>query len=568
VGTTALTWINGSWQLAAACTGLVLAIGAGGWGLAIPQEPAQPPAAAEVLPAGAVARLGEARFIDHGRPSTLAFSRNGAALAVGGWDGTIQVWDLQTKKLRSEWAAGVGAISALALSPDGTTAAASGFSGSIGIKPQRDVGGIRLWRIADGKAIESFEPPKARALHLVFSADGRRLASAGGGQVTLLDPANGKIILQRDTAGTIAFSADSASLRCLTGYIRGKGTAAEFGLLKFDAQTGQELKPISLPQLPVSNQVLFLSPAGSQLVFTEFSPQPGHFFIKMLDIAAGRKRLVYRGELEGGYSFGFAIGFAMSPDERCMAFAPADDQLIVAEVATGAIRCMFQRTESGKACLAFSPDGRQLACGSLDRTVLLWDLTGRGGVNRPDAPSVKAELDQLWDQLDAVDGKTANRAIWQLVDARETAVPYLEARLRPTGKPDTKRIADLLGDLAADSFQTRAKATKELEACVALAEPQLRKTLSEQPSLEVRQRVQILLEKIETWWQGQRRTRRALEVLEHVGNEAAQQALTTLSETENNPRLAEEAKASVERLRWRRAVAPESGERPKTGASR
>src|SRR5262249_14173654 len=62
--------------------------------------------------------------------------------------------------------------------------------------------------------------------------------------------------------------------------------------------------------------------------------------------------------------------------------------------------------------LAFAPDGRILACGGGDATILLWDLTGRAADHRIHQPPLTVgQLDALWADL-AADAARAERALW------------------------------------------------------------------------------------------------------------------------------------------------------------
>ncbi len=95
----------------------------------------------------------------------------------------------------------------------------------------------------------------------------------------------------------------------------------------------------------------------------------------------------------------------------------------------------------------------------------------------------------------------------------------------------------------------RQKATNELSELDRLAESALRKALAGQPSAELRQRIQQLLEQLETVPSTEQlRALRAVEALELAGTTEARQVLVALAKGAPEARLTQEAKASLERL--------------------
>src|SRR5690242_18900290 len=82
--------------------------------------------AEDTLPAGARARFGTARFVNLGRVFTVAFSDDGQLLAGGAWDGSIRVWQSATGKEVRRFTGHQGPVRKVVFSRDGKTLASAG----------------------------------------------------------------------------------------------------------------------------------------------------------------------------------------------------------------------------------------------------------------------------------------------------------------------------------------------------------------------------------------------------------------------------------------------------------
>ena len=134
----------------------------------------------------------------------LAFSPNGRLLAAGDGDGTVKIWDVQTRQIITQLAGDTDAVYAVTFSSDGRTLATAGYHGKI-----------TLWIVSNWAPLGTLQN-SGTAFALDFSPDSKTLASTGHAAVTLWGVESGTEIvsLTGHTGWALGtdFSPDSTTL--------------------------------------------------------------------------------------------------------------------------------------------------------------------------------------------------------------------------------------------------------------------------------------------------------------------------------------------------------------------
>jgi hypothetical protein len=166
------------------------------------------------------------------------------------------------------------------------------------------------------------------------------------------------------------------------------------------------------------------------------------------------------------------------------------------------------------------------------------------------AEPAATQLSTLWKELASDRADRAYQAQSRLVANPAQTVSMLRAQLQPVPRPDPDRLKQLLADLDSNEFAVRDGATAELIKLGDTAEPALRRLLERRPSLEVRKRVENLLEKVENWRADPTILRqvRAVAALEDIDSVESRRLLESLASGAPGARLTEEARAALERL--------------------
>jgi hypothetical protein len=198
--------------------------------------------------------------------------------------------------------------------------------------------------------------------------------------------------------------------------------------------------------------------------------------------------------------------------------------------------------------MAFAPDGRSLAIGLDDTTIVIWDMMPAS--RESSRPLSAGQQDRLWAALACDDGAEAYTAIGQLIARPAEALPLLRARLHPVAPPP-ERVRRLLKDLDSADFEQREAASRRLAELGEQAEPALREALDGNPSLELRRRIEHLLSLLTLEFVRAPETLRSIRavcVLEQIGTPEARKILEAIATGAGSARLTREAKAALRRL--------------------
>jgi WD40 repeat protein len=283
---------------------------------------------------------------DGTRVNAVAFSPDRDLLAAGTIGGTIQLWDLATRKPTSHLLAAPGYVESVAFSPDGAFLAAGTIAGEISV-----------WDIASRHV--AFTLPAAQAhsvTSVAFSPDGRSLAAGTfNGSVQLWDLASRTLTAQFTVPGPLG-SVSSVAFS-LHDRLLAVGTSPS-GIQLIDLSTGT---PHAAPPISTSsavNSVAFTS--GDTLVAAEsggtiqlWNPQSRTF----------TGALAAKNDV---------LSVAVSPDGKLLAADTSAGTTQLWDLASGTQRATLPAGRPDMAqTVAFSADGKYLATGTLPGTRLL-----------------------------------------------------------------------------------------------------------------------------------------------------------------------------------------------------
>ncbi|MEG4485601.1 serine/threonine-protein kinase [Microcoleus sp. D2_18a_B4] len=334
------------------------------------QNAVPPTVAGTILPVPPMQRVVPARaptwrcvhtLVGHSNAVTsVAFSPDGATLASGSEDKTIEMWKLETGRRwytltgHSDW------VTCVAFSPDGATLASGGRDKMI-----------HIWDLNKGKWWYALAGHSDRVSAVAFSRDGQVLASGSRDKTVQLWNLNKGRRMSALTghAGGVEAVAFSSGGEFLASGSRDKTVQL------WDWQNGRSICTLAehgdWVRAIVFAAISSISPpsqggAGGGSVLATGS-RDGTAKLWRVD-AQGRGTLL-RSMRDNS---GDVLCVALSPDGRVLATGSRDGTIYLWDAGTGGLLEILTGHGGEVLSVAFSADGGSLASGAGDRTVKIW----------------------------------------------------------------------------------------------------------------------------------------------------------------------------------------------------
>jgi eukaryotic-like serine/threonine-protein kinase len=283
----------------------------------------------------------------------VAYAPDGKSVAGASYDGWIGFWDAASGARGGTLSGHRGEIHRIVFSPDGKRLASGGRDRII-----------RIWDVSKVAAPTELRGHSSAVWDLAYSRDGRSLASASilDGVVHIWDLGRPQDRLELETP---ALGPDSMPSWDVAFSPNGQTLAAGQGAGCLQLWTASQTSPLFGCKAKRSNGRNWVA-FGSEPDVVAMLDDDRSIVLRNSRSGMPVRRLDESGATHCGQS---------SPDGRSLAAASAREPIVgIWETTTGRLVRKLKGHDGYVMCLAFSPDGKTLATGSLDNTVRIWDV--------------------------------------------------------------------------------------------------------------------------------------------------------------------------------------------------
>jgi WD40 repeat protein len=270
-----------------------------------------------------------------------AFSRDGRWFVGRSVDGTIKIWDTESRE-ETLTLSERGPLTSVAFSPDGHRIVSS--------RQSANGSSLTVWDASSGGQVVTMEPGGVRIWCAAFSPDAARIASGDeSGDVILWDSREGTRVKTfkggSAVVGGIAFCPQGD--RIVTGHRDGT-------VRVWDSATGSTVATLKGHAGAVTSVAVSVSGKRAASGGEDNT-------VKVWDLSKEQAILTLRGHK------GHVASVAFSPDGHDVASGGDDKTLKLWSATTGHERLTLTGHSSRVSCVVFSPDGRRILSGGNDQ---------------------------------------------------------------------------------------------------------------------------------------------------------------------------------------------------------